>query len=90
MLSRYNGFLLEKLKWEIFSLCESQVFATSDFLQKLRSMLEKRDRVSQIAQQIIDVIDDEQWFEDNQIKQNYFDLVDSEEMVSFINNKKVE
>lgn len=90
MLSRYNGFLIEKLKWEIFSVCEGQVFATSEFLQKLRMMLEKRDRVSYIAQQIIDVIDDEQWFEDNQIKQNYFDLVDSEEMVSFINNKKVE
>jgi hypothetical protein len=90
MLSKYNGFLLEKLKWEIFSICEGQVYATSDFLQKLRSMLEKRDRVSQIAQQIIDVIDDEQWFEDDQIKQNYFDIVDSEEMVSFINNKKVE
>jgi hypothetical protein len=89
MMTNYNGFLLERLKFEILSLLESYIHATTDFLMKLKSLSKQPGKVSEIATNILDIIESEQWFPDTKVKQNYFDLVDSEDMVGFISNSKV-
>ena len=89
MITKYNGFLLERLKFEIFSILEGHVYATTDFIMKLKSLVKKSGKVGQISEQILDVIESQQWFSDDKIKQNYFDLVDKEDMVGFVNQSKV-
>jgi hypothetical protein len=90
MIRKYDGFILEKLKLEIFSLLEANsIYGTTDFLMKLKSLINQRGRVGQIAEQILDVIESGQWFQESNIKQNYFDLVDTEDTVGFINDTKV-
>jgi hypothetical protein len=89
MITKYDGFILEKLKFEIFSLLEGRVYSTTDFLFKLKSLVKQPGKVGEIADQILDIIESEQYFPDDKIKQNYFDLVDSEDMVGFINQSKV-
>jgi len=89
MVTNYNGFLLEKLKFEILSLLEGHVYATTDFLMKMKSIAKQPGKVGNIASQILDIIESQQWFSDSKIKQNYFDLIDSEDMVGFINQSKV-
>mgnify|MGYP000212112688 CR=1 FL=1 len=39
MITKYNGFLLERLKFEIFSILEGHIYATTDFIMKLKSLL---------------------------------------------------
>lgn len=89
MITKYNGFLLERLKFEIFSILEGHIYATTDFIMKLKSLNKVGGKVGVIAEQILDVIEGQQWFSDSKIKQNYFDLVDSEDMVGFVSDTKV-
>lgn len=88
MLTNYNGFLLEKLKFELFSLLEGYLYANTDFILRLSELVKKGGKVGSIAKSIKDVIEDEDWVED--VKQNYFDVIDgSTDMVGFINDDKV-
>jgi hypothetical protein len=89
MITKYNGFLLERLKFEIFSLLEGHIYATTDFILKMKSLSNQSGKVGIIATQILDVIESQQWFTDSKIKQNYFDLIDKEDMVGFVNQSKV-
>ena len=89
MITKYDGFILERLKFEIFSLLEGHIYATTDFVLKMKSLINQSGKVGMIATQILDVIESQQWFADSKIKQNYFDLVDSEDMVGFVNQSKV-
>lgn len=89
MITKYNGFILERLKFEIFSLLEGHIYATTDFIMKLKSLVKLGGKVAQIADQILNVIESQQWFSDSKIKQNYFDLIDKEDMVGFVNQSKV-
>ena len=89
MIRKYDGFILEKLKFELLSLLEASIYGTTEFLMKLKSLINQRGRVGQIAEQILDVIENGHWFRENDIKQNYFDLVDTEDTVGFINDTKV-
>ena len=89
MITKYNGFLLERLKFEIFSLLEGHIYATTDFIMKLKSLVNQSGKVGQIAENILSVIENQGWFSDSKIKQNYFDLVDKEDMVGFVNQSKV-
>jgi hypothetical protein len=89
MITKYDGFILERLKFEIFSLLEGHIYATTDFILKLKSLFNQSGKVGKIAENILDIIESQQWFSDSKIKQNYFDLVDSEDMVGFVNQSKV-
>jgi len=89
MIVKYNGFKLERLKFEIFSILEGYIKSANDFLMKLKALKNQPGKVGTIADHIMSTIENERWFSDKEIKQNYFDLVDSEDMVSFIDNKKV-
>lgn len=89
MQKKYPSFLLERLKFEIFSLLEGQIYGSTDFILKLKSVGRVSGPVGEIATQLLEVIEKEFWFSESSIKQNYFDLVDSEDMVSFINTSKL-
>lgn len=89
MIKKYDGFILEKLKFVVLSLLESNIYATTEFLMKLKTLTNQTGSVGQIAAQILSVIEDERWISQDKIKQNYFDLVDSEDTVGFINNIKL-
>jgi hypothetical protein len=89
MLKKYDGFLLEKLKFEMFSLLEDHLYGTTDFIFKLKDIFKKGGRSGAIAEQILNIIESEQWFNSGDVKQNYFDITSEEDKVSFINNHKV-
>jgi len=89
MITKYDGFILERLKFEIFSLLEGNIYATTEFIMKMKSIAKQSGKVGIIATQILDIIESNQWFPDSKIKQNYFDLVDKDDMVGFINQSKV-
>ena len=67
MITKYNGFLLERLKFEIFSILEGHIYATTDFIMKLKSLNKIGGKVGQISEQILDVIESQQWFSDSKI-----------------------
>jgi hypothetical protein len=89
MITKYDGFILEKLKFEIFSLLEGNIYANTDFVMKMKSISKQTGKIGVIATQILDIIESGQFFPDSKIKQNYFDLVDKDDMVGFINQSKV-
>jgi hypothetical protein len=90
MIKRYNGFIVRKLITELFSLFESDgVYASSDFLNKLKNLSKNGGNVGQKSMAIIDVIEDEEWIDDKYVRQNYFDLTDKDDMVSFLQSNKI-
>lgn len=89
MLKKYNGFLLEKFKMDFIPLLEGYIFGSTDFIFKLRELSKTDGVVGQIAKSVYELIIDEDWIENDKIKQNYFDLTDKDDMVSFLQNSKI-
>lgn len=89
MKTRYNSFLLEKYTMNLILLLEGMMYSSSSFLVKIKSMKKEPGNVGEIAKAIYRMIDDGAWFEDDKIKQNYFDTTDSEDKVSFLMNNKI-
>lgn len=89
MIKRYNGFLLEKIKYELLSLLEGNLYASSDFVMKLKSLSKAKGKTGEIANKLIDIIDNEWYLDDNSTKQNYFNITDKDDTVSFIQSNKV-
>ncbi len=89
MLKKYESFLEDQIKYEIFSLLEGYIFGTTDFVFRLKEMSTKSDKNGEISKNILNWIDNEHWFEDKDIKQNYFDLSAEDDKVSFAMNSKV-
>jgi hypothetical protein len=90
MIKRYNGFIVQKLLIELFSTFESDgVYTSGDFLAKLKSLSTQSNNVGEISSAIINVIEDEQWLDDKYVRQNYFDITDKDDMVSFLQSNKV-
>ncbi len=89
MIKRYNGFLLEKIKYELLSLLEGNLYASSDFVMKLKSLSKAKGKTGEIANKLIDIIDNEWYLDDNITKQNYFNTTDKDDTVSFIQSNKV-
>jgi len=89
MIKGYNGFLLQQLKVELFSLNEDNLFASSELIVKLTKMSNMKGSVGEIATAIIDTIQEEDWLDDKDTKQNFFDVTDKEDTVSFLPSNKV-
>ena len=89
MIKGYNGFLLQQLKSELFSLNEDNLFASSELIVKLTKMSNMKGSVGKIATAIIDTIQEEDWLDDKDTKQNFFDVTDKEDTVSFLPSNKV-
>lgn len=89
MIKGYNGFLLQQLKAELFSLYESNLYASSELLAKLKKMSTMDGKVGEIATAIVDTIVEEDWLKEDDTKQNFFDITDKEDFVSFLPSNKV-
>lgn len=89
MIKGYNGFLLNQLKRELFSLDEGCLYASSELMVKLKKMSKMDGRVGEIATAIVDTIESEDWLDDNDTKQNFFDITDKDDTVSFLPSNKV-
>ena len=89
MLTKYESFLLEKVKNELYLLLEGYIHGSTDFIFKIKELMKDTTSVGQIATCIYNTIDNERWFSDRDVKQNYFDLTDSDDKVSFIQNDKL-
>ena len=89
MIKRYNGFLLQQLKSELFSLNEDTLSASSELMVKLRKISKMDGKVGEIASAIVDTIESEDWLNDNDTKQNYFDVTDKDDTVSFLPSNKI-
>ena len=89
MIKKYNSFLLEKYKSNLLLLLEAEVYGSSDFILKLQSLSKEKGKTGEIAQAINDVIDDNSYFSDSDVKQNFFDTTDKDDKLSFIMNSKV-
>ena len=89
MIKGYNGFLLQQLKAELFSLNEDNLYASSELLVKLKKMSKMDGKVGEIANAIVDTIEDEDWLDDNDTKQNFFDVTDKDDTISFLPSNKV-
>jgi len=89
MIKGYNGFLLHQLKAELFSLCEDSLYASSELLVKLKKMSSMEGKVGEIATAIVDTIEDESWLDDKDTKQNFFDVTDKEDTISFLPSNKL-
>jgi hypothetical protein len=89
MIKGYNGFLLNQLKRELFSLDENCLYASSELMVKLKKMSKMDGRVGEMATAIVDTIESEDWLDDNDTKQNFFDITDKDDTVSFLPSNKV-
>lgn len=88
MLKKYNSFLLESLIKNIMML-EGYIYGSSEFLLKLKELSKESGAVGRISSSIYNNVSKESWVDDDRIKQNYFDLTDSNDKVSFIQNDKL-
>lgn len=83
MLNKYNQFILEK---KIINLIlENDMKASSDFLDKLSSIQSK----SKIAEILFKAFDYEEYIVSD-LPQNWIDVTDKEDMVSFISDIKAD
>ena len=88
MITKYDKFILESIKNEI--LLEGAICASSNFLFRLRKIADNNvnPTIAKYAVQIIEFIESEDWIDEDDIKQNYFDVTDKEDTLSFIQQKK--
>ena len=90
MIKGYNGFTVQKLLIELFSIFESEcVSASGDFLAKLKNLSTQSNNVGKISSAIVDIIEEEDFIDDKYVRQNYFDITDKDVMVSFLQSNKV-
>lgn len=90
MIKRYNGFTVQKLLMELFSILESNyISASSDFLAKLKILSKQDNKVGKISSAIINLIEEEYWIDDKYVRQNYLDITDKDDMISFLQSNKV-
>lgn len=89
MIKKYNGFMTKKLIMELFSLFEEALYGSTNFIFKLKSLSKVKGKIGEIAQTLIDVIEDESSLTIVANKQNYFDTTDKDDMVSFLAYNKI-
>jgi hypothetical protein len=89
MIKKYTGFLLENFRYNATLILEAQLSATGGFLDKLDTISKEKGMAGEIAKNIKDFIEKEGWVSDDNIKQNYFDTTEKEDMISFLMQSKL-
>lgn len=89
MIRNYSGFLLENLKFNLQMLLESNISATSEFMNRLNIISKEGGSTGKIAKDIYNFISDGYYLNEDEIKQNFFDVTDKEGMVSFLMQNKL-
>lgn len=89
MIKKYNSFLVKKLISQLYSVMDAYIYGSTDFMMKFIEISKVKGKTGEIAKGILDLIDDEEYISDRDIKQNYFDLVDKDDMLSFIQQNRI-
>lgn len=89
MINKYGDFIKEQKRYTVKLLLEACLFATSEFMEKLRYMSKEKGPVGDISREIYDFIEQEQYVDNDNIKQNFFNVTDKEDMVSFLMQNKI-
>ena len=89
MIKKYGGFLLENFRYNALLILEAQLSATGGFLDKLAAISKEKGMAGEIAKNIKDFIEDGEYVDDDNIKQNYFDTTEKEDMISFLMQNKL-
>ncbi len=72
------------------NLLEAYLYANENFLDKLINISRiYKDKSGRIAQPLVDIITFGTYIDDKYTKQNYFNVTDKEDLVSFSSDKKI-
>ena len=89
MIRKYNNFLLENLIFQLFSVTEDILQGSTDFVFKFKALSKVKGSTGEIAKFILNLIEKEEFFTGRDVKQNYFDLTDKDDKVSFIQPTRI-
>ncbi len=87
-MKRFDAFINEKMNSELTLLLEGEINGSSNFVFKLNQLRSQPGIVGEIASEISNYITNASWVSDKDLKQNYFDVTDKEDTISFIQNNK--
>lgn len=90
MLKKYDSFLLESCINDIL-LLEGYLKGSTDFIFKLKEISDKSDdaNVANIAKSLLNAIENEHYISDDKLNQNYFDLADADDKLTFIQSNRL-
>ena len=89
MKRKYQEFILEKLKDRLQLLLEANLRGSSSFMDRLYQLKKQKGSTGRIASEIIGFVDNDEYVDDEDVKQNFFDTTDKEGMVSFLMQSKL-
>ena len=89
MKRKYQEFILEKLKDRLQLLLEANLRGSSSFMDRLYQLKKQKGSTGRIASEIIGFVDNDEYVDDEDVKQNFFDTTDKEGMVSFLMHSKL-
>jgi hypothetical protein len=92
MLKKYRGYIIEKYTSNLILLLESvdgPIESTSNFLERMAILSKSNGVVGVIATAICVLLEDGIEFNSKDIKQNFFDITDKEDKVTFLMQNKV-
>lgn len=76
-------------KFRDMLILEACLSAHEDLLDRLSKIAKGGDRSSEIAREIVDYISDEEWLSSEDIKQDFFNVTDANDKLSFIQSNRV-
>ncbi len=85
MINRYNDFLISEKKL----ILEAFLSAESEFTNRLSKIGFGTDKIASIAREIVDNIHSEEWISSEDIKQDFFNITNDNDKVSFIQSNRV-
>ncbi len=76
-------------KFRDMLILEACLSAHEDLLNRLSKIAKDSDRPSEIAREIVDYISDEEWLSPEDIKQDFFNVTNANDKLSFIQSNRV-
>jgi hypothetical protein len=86
MVENYKGFRLQNLFFKLLSVSEDYIECASDLIFKLRSIKREGGKSGEIAEILLSAIGKT---DVGKVTQNYFDVGDSDDKVTFINTNRI-
>ncbi len=86
MLESYKGFRLQSLFFHLLSVSEAYIECATDLVFKLRKIKKDGGRSGEIADILINAIGET---EVGEVSQNFFDLSDKDDKLTFISSNKI-
>lgn len=89
MKRNYHEFIIESLRNRLQLLLEANLRGSSSFMDRLYQLRKQKGSTGRIASEIIGFVDNDEYVDDEDVKQNFFDTTDKEGMVSFLMQSKL-